>query len=56
MEEKIYRSGKVCCLNWYKKSLGKNNQDGTSFKVEDEENFAMVGKGKKGKGNISQTN
>ena len=33
----------------------KNTRDGTSSKGEDEEKFALVGKGKKGKGNKSQT-
>lgn len=33
----------------------RNNWDGTSFKAEDEENFALVGKGKKGEGKKSQS-
>ena len=35
--------------------IRKNTKDGSSSKGEDEENFALVGKGKKGKGNKSQT-
>lgn len=33
----------------------RNNLDGTPSKGEDEENFSLVGKGKKGNGKKSQT-
>jgi len=41
--------------NLVQEELRRNNQDGISSKEEDEENFALVGKGKKEKGKKSQT-
>lgn len=35
--------------------LRRNNRDGISCKEVDEENFSLVGKGKNGKENMSQT-
>jgi len=34
--------------------IKRNTRDGVSSKVEDEENFSLVGKGNKGKGNKIQ--
>jgi len=54
--------GKEKLPNWERlwshlvqEEISWNTIDGTSFKGEDGENFAMVGKGKKGKGKKSQT-
>jgi len=36
--------------NLVQEEFRRNNRDGTSSKSEDEENFSLVGKGKKGNG------
>eukprot|EP00253_Pinus_taeda_P032460 PITA_32460 len=55
-------NGRERLLNWERlwsdlvqKEFRRNNHDGTSSKAEDEENFALVGKGKKGKGKKTQS-
>ena len=43
---------------WYdlvQEEIRQSNRDGTSSKVEDEKNYALDGKAKKGKGNKFQS-
>lgn len=41
--------------NLVQEEFKRNNRDETSSKAEDEDNFALVGKGKKGKGKKTQS-
>lgn len=43
------------CSNLVQEDIRKNTRDGIPSKGEDEENFALVGNGNKGKGKNSQT-